>query len=526
MAEASRPGTVMVRKALSRRRGPSRLYGFLVHQAQRAPWWTLSLTIHIGVLVLLWWCPCDSLLRDSSRGAMRVRFACERMPQLVGIGEPLDVPVPEEVDGLGAAAVAFLEIPPVEPAESLPDVSALLGDVLIQPEIPELCLDPPAYALFAVEVAPFRAGSQFFAPRAATGRRTAAEDRGGTSRRAEAAVRAGLLWLAAAQEKDGSWRCARWGGGEDYDVGVTGLALLAFLGAGHTESRGPYRATVGRALGWLAANQCDDGRFRCRSFYEHGIATLAVCDAYGLGGSRPVARVAQRAVDCIVRVQPEHGGFRYDGAVAKEEGDLSVTGWQILALRSALCSGLGVPPRAIERARVFLANTYRGDGASAYLVGNVEPSPAMTAVGMLCRQLLGGGYAAEIQAAADHLLRRETQSGGAGEGRHRLVGDLYYTYYATTAMFQFGGEYWAAWNRLVRDPLANAQVSDAADERGQPVRGSWDPRKDYWGPRGGRVYTTALALLSLEVYYRFLPVRTACSPGDPSGLAFRGEREP
>jgi len=148
---------------------------------------------------------------------------------------------------------------------------------------------------------------------------------GGTTRQAESTVNAGLIWLQKAQSKDGHWSCKDWDGGADYDVGMTGLALLAYLGAGYTHTKGPYKDTVKGGLEWLRAQQHPNGSFPFKTFYEQGIAAMAVSEAYGMTQSPAIGRMAQKAVDYICQVQPEHGGFRYAGAVPKDQGDMSVT---------------------------------------------------------------------------------------------------------------------------------------------------------------------------------------------------------
>ncbi|MFW6107491.1 MAG: hypothetical protein ACOC8A_02255 [bacterium] len=348
-----------------------------------------------------------------------------------------------------------------------------------------------------------------YSGRTRSGRKQAMGGPGGTTKEAERSVMAGLYWLAKAQEPDGRWSCKKWDGSGEHDVGMTGLALLAFLGAGYTHTRGTFKDTVAKGLAWLKASQKDSGSFGWKTFYEQGIATMAVCEAFAMSGSEQVGAMAQRAVDYIVHTQPDHGGFRYLGNVDQEHGDLCVTGWQILALRSAMLAELNVPEQAVERFRVFLKSTYRGDGQSAYLAGNPEPgSPTMWAIGMHCRQFLGSGDA-EVRAAADALLdHAKAVEGETEKGNGRFVGDLYFTYWSSLAMFQMGdnSEYWLRWNKLFRDALVAQQVRQIRDERGRFVRGSWDPANHQWGKRGGRVYSTAMAVLCLEVTYRFLPL--------------------
>ncbi len=335
----------------------------------------------------------------------------------------------------------------------------------------------------------------------------------GASAQGEAAVIAGLDWLAKAQEKDGHWDCKRWGGAADYDIGVSGLALLAFHGAGYTQRTGKFKTNIEDGVKWLCDQQREDGAYRWKTFYEQGIATMAICEAFGLTQDPALGATAQKAVDYIVATQPDHGGFRYAGAVAKDEGDLSVSSWQFMALKSALASGLKVPDQAIERSKVLLKNTLREFGGSAYTVGTPNASPSMTAAGMLARQFLGGDDA-EILAAANwlHQHQRKDPQVGPGTGKDHLVGDLYYTYYSTLAMFQMGGQQWIEWNRSFRDPLIKCQCQQEADAEGRFIRGSWDPANHQWAQQGGRVFATAMAAICLEVYYRYCPVYRVQKP--------------
>ena len=320
---------------------------------------------------------------------------------------------------------------------------------------------------------------------------------------------AALLWLERAQEKDGSWDAKRWDGSNEYRVGMTGLALLAYEGAGCTHQKGQFGTVVAKALGWLQSKQRENGSFPFETFYEQGIATMAVAEAYGMTEDEKLRPMAQKAVSYIVRLQPEHGGFRYAGPVERGQGDLSVTGWQIMAIKSAKLAGLDVPEQAFERSREFLKSSWREYGASAYLVGDAGPgSLSMTSVGLLCRLFLseGGHYEGQVRQAADYLYAKETEQfrTPAGGLSKELVTDLYYTYYSSLAMFQLQGEYWDAWKRMYVSPLEAAQVKARTDARGRFVQGSFEPSKHKWGDRGGRVYTTAMAALCFEAPFRFI----------------------
>jgi hypothetical protein len=267
---------------------------------------------------------------------------------------------------------------------------------------------------------------------------------------------------------------------------------------------------VGKGLNWLRLNQKDTGAFEWTTFYEQGIATMAACEAFALSGDPDAKFLAQKAVDYIVRLQPEHGGFRYQGAVAEGEGDLSVTGWQIMAIASAQHAGLKVPPVAVDRFHRFLARTARKYGASAYLAGQEGAgSLAVTSVGLLSRIFLDDRrYDDEILTSAKYLVGVEapglkTVPGGASK---ELVRDLYYTYYSALAMYQAGEEFWRLWKAAFFEPLLAGQVRQERDAHGRFIRGSWDPAHERWGKAGGRVYTTAMAALTLEVPFRYLRV--------------------
>jgi len=479
---------------------------FASEQVRRAPWWTISFLVHVIALLIMYVWPYGASAAEQVVTTIPVSLVEEIQEEIIE-DEP-EIIEQEEIEEDLDVPIEDIPISPEPPTKEDPGPDLDMDpveDMVKDVERPVPSIDPPSNTpVFAVD-APGRGLTRgIYSGRNSAGRGRAIGGRGGTNRHAESAVMAGLIWLAKAQERDGSWSCKRWDGGGDHDVGMTGLALLAFLGAGYTHTKGRFKTTVSNGLNWLKANQKANGSFGWKTFYEMGIAGMAVSEAYGLTQSPQVGRMAQKAIDYIVQVQPEHGGYRYGGSVAKNEGDMSVTGWQIMAIKSGICAELKVPEAAVERARLFLKNSYRDYGASAYIVGNKGAgSPAITAIGMLCRQFLGGDYEAEIRAAADYL-RNVEQKGNAGQGG--LVRDLYYTYYSVLGMFQMGGEYWTDWNKRFRDPLVKAQIHQKFDGRGRFVRGSWDPKNHRWGSRGGRVYSTAMAILSLEVYYRFLPV--------------------
>jgi hypothetical protein len=366
-----------------------------------------------------------------------------------------------------------------------------------------------------------------------------AGDEGRPSAKTEAAIELGLEFLARVQLEDGHWAFDHLGENADFapdgqptlraDAAATGLALLAFLGAGYDHFEDKYQSEVQSGLNYLIRIQAPSGELfpeanqaggAVTRFYGHGIAALALCEAFGMTGDAELREPAQRALNYIADTQhPEHGGWRYVPGV---NSDLSVTGWQLMALRSGQLAGLEVRPETFERVQ-NLVQSCRGEGANQVLFRynpwasatdprtrhGRRPSTVMTAVGLLSQLYLGSNRDDEtMQRGADHLLKNLPMPGysqrvaptGTLENPLR---DTYYWYYATQVMFHMGGEYWREWNDRLHPTLVDTQTPVG------PLAGSWNPRQpvpDKWGAFGGRIYVSTMNLLSLEVYYRHLPL--------------------
>jgi hypothetical protein len=328
----------------------------------------------------------------------------------------------------------------------------------------------------------------------------------------EAAVAAGLRWLSRHQAPNGSWNLGNFshegdckgqcdGEGEEADTAGAALALLPFLGAGQCSKQGQYHEAISRGLDWLVHRQLPDGDLRGSGngrMYAHGLATIVLCEATAMSGDDAYRPAAQRAIDFIVHAQHRRGGWRYHPG---DEGDTSVVGWQLMALQSGKMAYLNVPPATFERAGKYLDGVKSGKhgGLFSYQPGNA-PTPAMIAEGLLCREYLGWPQ--------DHP--------GLREGVERLVREhlpdknrpnIYAWYYATQVVHHVGGEPWKKWNAAVRDALLAMQ-----EQEGHRA-GSWAPRGGAIGDMdsrvGGRIYMTSLALCTLEVYYRYLPLYRA-----------------
>jgi hypothetical protein len=346
---------------------------------------------------------------------------------------------------------------------------------------------------------------------------------GGASLASELAVERALDWLARHQDRDGRWNggtaryrdgtpvkgdhdftvhcpagetcfgeCAYW----DTDTALTGLALLTYLGAGYTQTQGRYAETVGKGLDFLIAQQKPDGDLRGPSqivgMYCHAMATLALCEAYALTGDSRSYAAAERAVAFLVRSRARDGlAWRY--APGAPVGDTSILGWVVMTLKSAKESGIPIPEEvSIRRGTLTWLDqvaTGQAKGLARYQVWDRE-TPTMTAEAWVCRQFLGvGGPSPASTEAAEFLLQHDSDRGET---------NLYYWYYATLALYQHGGEAWSRWNAKVRDRIVSLQHSSGHQT------GSWDPDKSLYGAKGGRIYCTTLAALTLEVYYRYL----------------------
>ncbi len=337
----------------------------------------------------------------------------------------------------------------------------------------------------------------------------------------EQAIELGLAYLASTQKEDGSWSLQ--GHGEDVilhsDTAATGMCLLAFQGAGYTHREHQYAAVVAKALKFLLRNQKSNGDlYRLEdptsnqnvALYSHGIASLALCEAYGMTQDRELKESAQRCIDYIAATQHRRrGGWRYTPQVSS---DTSVTGWMMMAVKSGELSGLKVPPEVYEGINQWLSlaklsptrldryvyNPFAPD-TPQQAHGRI-PTPTMTSVGILMRMYSGWSREnPDMQSAAKYILEYPPRVGT----RREPLRDTYYWYYATQVMFHMGGDYWKKWSGYLTPVLIDSQI-----KRG-PQAGSWDPEfpvPDRWAPHGGRLYVSAMNLLNLEVYYRHLPI--------------------
>ena len=339
----------------------------------------------------------------------------------------------------------------------------------------------------------------------------------------QSAVDAGLGWLANHQDEMGRWDSDEFSkhdpvddkcdgpGTALYDVGITGLAVAAFLGSGYsdqgTAEQNRYARTVRIGLKYLLEVQDAEGCFGARAsqhyIYNHAMATLAMCEAYRLTRNPRYQKPAKLGVDFIQRARNPYLAWRYGPRGG--ENDTSVTGWCVRALASAVQAGFEVDPGNFLGAKAWIEKMtdpdfgsigYNMPGGSAARPEGLqdkfppERSQSMTASGVLTRLLVSR------QDKAEAILQKGIQLIVAlppawNEDNGSI--DMYYWFHGALALREVGGEQWYRW----RDRLAAALVSSQHRPGSGARTGSWDPAGP-WGPDGGRVYSTALMTMSLQ----------------------------
>lgn len=344
--------------------------------------------------------------------------------------------------------------------------------------------------------------------------------RGGGGAETEASVRGALGWLSRHQSADGSWKptgyierclkdqpCKPNTGEEEGDGGVTALALVAFLGAGHSPLSEEFGEPVKRGLRWLLNRQdpegCLEARATLKYMYPHAIATLALAEAYGLTRSVNLKEPAQKAVDFLVAAQNPGKGWRYH--LKSGDNDTSVTGWCVMALRAAELAGLTFPRASFDGALAWLDEVTNPEtGHAGYTHrGSYRGIPRFneqfdwhetpTAMAVHTRILIERRKSDPRLAKGVDLLLKDLPK------REEFAIDYYHWFQTSQAIFQLvggDGEKWKSWNAALKEALLKHQrAGDGC------TRGSWEP-VDRWSYEGGRVYATAINALTLETYYR------------------------
>ena len=452
---------------------------------RNAPGWLVSLLVHMALMIILalW------LLPLPPRRILTLLVPRELWAEK--LGEQLEFDTP-----LGVEKMETKEEPVLTP-DNLPEVA----DPFAAPSKWDLLYPDGRIASSDEKVDHIGLALQG----REVGRKNALVGLYGGNRLTQKAVELGLAWLARQQRKDGSWSLKgpyRDGATqEDNPEAATGLALLAFLGDGHTHLKGQYSKNVQNGIAWLLKQQDESGNFfheggHNHHFYTQGICTIALCELYAMTKDEKFREPAHRAVQYCLASQAPEGGWRYQPGV---DSDVSVTGWVVMALQSARMAGMEIPPDHFRRVERFLDRVVANDGFRYGYQKGSSPSLAMTAEALLCRQYLGWPKDEPRLIEALEWITQKENLIDFSPGKR----DIYYWYYATQVCHHMDrdSKYWKTWNAVMREAIPRAQVKKG------PEMGSWDPDfQDRFEPHGGRLYVTCLCIFMLEVYYRHLPI--------------------
>jgi hypothetical protein len=310
-----------------------------------------------------------------------------------------------------------------------------------------------------------------------------------TNKEADKAIERGLEYLRRTQEADGAWKA-----GSAKNPAITSLAVMAFLSAGHVPGEGKYGDSVERGIQWVLKSQNVNGLLATEGhheMYHHGICTLMLAEAAGMAPGKlgeEIRQKLEKAVTVILDAQrktgPHKGGWRYTRVGL--DGDISVTGWQIMALRAAKNLGCDVPPTAIAEAVEYVKNCREASSGGFRYQPNGRLTVACTGTSILALVLAGkeNHKSADVQKAGAYMLKNPPRWNRGGHF-------FYEIYYGSQATFQLGGNYWSFYKPQLQEAVL----------RNQQTNGSW-ATGDGYGPN----YGTSMAILSLTVEYRYLPI--------------------
>lgn len=421
--------------------------------------------------------------------------------EIAEIEEPLPVEIPEEEQG--EQQEEETEEPVEEPVEE-PEPEEPTEELMEEPDPdPQPAEEEADAAEPEVETGEIAAVDN----RSSAGRQKMLEKFGGSAA-SESAVQRGLEWLASVQTPQGWWDFPMVGdagspGRVNNPIGATAYALMPFLAAGQTHQEGSYQKQVKAGLDYLCSvgiqapagydlrgvlNKGNEDEEPNEAYYVHGAATLVLCEAWGMTKDRRLRRPAEGALRFLLNSQdPRGGGWRY---LPQQPGSTSVTAIQVMALMAARNAQLKVPDKTLQGVMHYLDSVQvDGEGRYGYEAEKKTYKGSITAMALLCRMYLGWGRDDGDMRAGVALLDK------AGP-----YDNLYTTYFATQVMRNWGGDEWTRWNERMQQNLIGTQVTEG------PGTGSWKPRSGMHTKQGGRLLETALATLTLEVYYRYKPV--------------------
>ena len=493
----------------------------LERAANDAPMWLVSLFLHVILIIILAFLVVNVEMKDLFQIVSEPGFSDE-----VVLDDVFDPDAAFET--VEDANFETTDMPEVESdvVADVPDVSSFTEETAAPLTLTETALALDSAPVGEVENLLGSLNGDDLSGRGEN--KAAALATGGGTEGSEKSVALALAWLAEHQLPDGSWsydlrNCLTCGGkckdsgtigitrdgSDNARIAATAMGVLPFLAAGNTPTTGKYKRVVARGISYLINNGSSnenglDFRDKSGRMYSHAIATIAVCETYAMLTPRERTRnpelryAAQEATRFIEYAQANDGGWRYQPR--ELIGDTSVSGWQMMALKSAELAGLDVYRPTVFGMRSFLRDIVAKDGGSRYFyldpskVGKGE-SPQETlatdAIGLLCRLYI------DWRVDNPDLVRGAKRLAG----EDRSLNNPYYIYYASQLLHNIGGRIWNDWNREMREKLIKTQQMDGHE------RGSWFPdNPDSHCKAGGRLYATSLNCMVLEVYYRHMPL--------------------
>jgi hypothetical protein len=339
--------------------------------------------------------------------------------------------------------------------------------------------------------------------RSVDGRRAAVND-GLTTAQAEDAMELALRWLAEHQHNDGGWsfrlsdehgpcngQCENPIINQDDAplprTAATGLAMLAFMGAGYNHQTGPYSENLRRGIYYLRSQARETSLgtdLQNGSMYGHGIAALAIAEAYALTNDADLKELVEGTTFLCSGARHTSGGWGYQPGGPP---DITLTGWQVIACKTAELKGIKIPTDVFPKAKSYL-DTLKDEFGIRYGYKTPESKLSTTAIGIALQLYLGGTNQTEIREGLNYLA-------DAGPSPT----NVYYNYYAMLAMHH--GRHWASLDfaKALRDHLIATQAQSGHE------KGSWH-FEDRYGSVGGRLYTTAMCCLILQTPYRYIPL--------------------
>ncbi len=336
----------------------------------------------------------------------------------------------------------------------------------------------------------------------------------GGSEETENAVMLGLQWLLDHQDENGKWdadhftkHCPRDDvcrntGHPQYDVGTTALALTAFVAQGD-ELPPQWNQAAEKAVEYLISQQKPEGNFgpeKASFMYNQAMATYALTQYYQLKPEEEVREALVRSLRFITQAQQPGGGWNYTSG-QNNRNDLSITAWQILAVNACRDAGFSFPEPALAQAAGCIGNLIDArKGTATYAdrgIGAGKNRPGLIPAALLALLLCTGTTDTPTHRSLADVLMRNLPDPNSLSSWNYTGQSYYYWYYGSLALFYLkSAEHWKPWNRRLKETLL------ALQEKTGHARGSWRPEPNWIGNTGGRVYSTAIAILTLEIYYR------------------------